>query len=424
MENIKLETSHKLPTLLPQLSGVYLFKNRRGKVIYVGKAKNLRNRLISYFQKDPTPKTKNILKLARTLSFVLVPDEIDALILEANLIKKYQPKFNVELKDGKFYPYIKITIKDNIPKILVVRHILDDQSLYFGPYTDVSGMYFLLKTIRKIFPYCIHKNPYPSCLYIHLGLCPFPGKLITCETYRQNLNYIIAILKGQRSHVRRVLEKELKIFVDQEGFEEAAILQKQIENLNFHYHQSSRPEILDESYELNNLRQKEQADLISALKKHAVSISKLNRIECYDISHTMGKNSTASMVVLLNGNPANSFYKRFRIKKVAGINDFAAMQEVLQRRITHSEWEMPDLIVVDGGKSQLSACVSVLQKAHLKINALALAKRLETIYLPNGTSFTLSAHNLGLQLLQRARDEAHRFAKKYHRLLRSKALFS
>lgn len=408
---------------IPLLPGVYLFKNSKGEIIYIGKSNSLRNRLASYFKGVTDVKTSSLVKKASTLSFVTVENEFDALILEANLIKKHQPKYNIELKDAKFYPYLKITIKEKIPRVLITRQIENDGNLYFGPYVDARGMYYLLKTLRKIFPFCLHKNPYKSCLYIHLGLCPFPYEKISAKDYQKNINLISQILSGKKTKVNAFLQKELKLAIKNEQYEIAGVLNRQIELLKRRSgFTTGLNDAQNASSDTDKLHQEELEKLIVILKEAGLKVQNLERIECFDISNIQGANATASMVVLTNGVPDKSQYRRFRIRSASTPNDYAMLNEAVSRRLEHKEWVFPDLIVIDGGLGQLRASIEAMERAKLTIPCLGLAKRLEIIHLPSSKQISLNHDNKALHPLQRIRDEAHRFALKYHRLLRSKAL--
>ena len=406
METIKIKDNFL--SLVPSTFGIYIFKDEKSKIIYIGKSVNLRNRISSHPMMRKSP---------GFLSFVVLDNEIDALILESNLIKKYLPKYNVELRDGKSYPYIKITIKDKIPRVSIVRKIEQDKALYFGPYPKGS-LYSILKYIRRIFPFCTHQKPYKSCLYIHLGLCPHPFAEITPEDYRKNINYIISFLSGNKTKIVNILEIELQKNVNAENFEKAQKIKNQIDRLkNLNSYRFRNTLILDEHFDVEEKHNLEEKALIKALGPYYKDLKSIKRIEAYDISNISGDSSTASMVVLLNGFPVSSEYKRFRIQ-TKGINDVAMMGEVLSRRMKHTEWPMPDLIVVDGGLGQLSRCKSI------PVPCIGLAKKMETIVFPNGSRVNLPRDNPALRSLVRIRDEAHRFAKKYHHLLRSKKLYA
>ncbi len=402
----------------PTLPGIYQFRDKNDHILYVGKAKNLRNRLRNYLAPKDT-KTANMTALATSFSIITVDNEIDALVLEANLIKKYLPKFNVNFKDGKNYPFIKIT-KEEFPKIYIARQIKKDKNKYFGPYPNGMDLKFILKYLRRVFPFCTHARPYKSCLYFHLGLCPGPEFTVDKLTYQKNIRKIILFLDGKKELLLKSLENEIKQCVKLEEFEKAAILQKQIEKIiSFRSYRMEPEDYLLDNQTLNNLRSKELQELTNLLNKENINIKSLHTIEGYDIANISGKEATASLVRFKDGNPDKSGYRHFKIK-VRGPNDVAMLQETLTRRLSHTEWPMPDLFLIDGGFAQLNAVLTIFTKYSLNIPVISLAKRLEHVCLQNGNEIKPSENSL--HLLQRVRDESHRFARRYHHYLRSKLL--
>ena len=418
--------SHLLQSL-PKEPGVYLFLNKQGDVIYVGKAKNLKNRVSSYFNNTSKlgEKTKQLVTQITKINHLVVASEIESLLLEANFIKKYNPKYNIRLTDNKSYPLIRITKKEKYPKILIARRMDDINSLYFGPYPNSSALKLVLRTIRRIFPYeSIKNHPKKHCLYYHLGLCPCVEAVDTVEAkneYDKTINYITTFLSGNTKKVIKLLQKERDYYAKTQEFEKASKIQNKIKAIElltspirapFDY--ETNPNLISDQREeaLNNLQ--------DALIKEELRVSRLNRIECYDISNTSGTNSTASMVVFTNGQKDSSSYRRFKIKIDGKPNDFAMLKEVLKRRFGHFEWPMPQLIIIDGGKGQVSSTLEILNTLNINIPLIGLAKREETIILPTLKELKLSIRNPALQLVMRIRDEAHRFAVTYHRKLRSK----
>ena len=413
---------------MPIYSGVYLFLNKEGDVIYVGKAKNLKKRVASYFStKDLGEKTRILVSLISKIKYIEVASEIEAFLLEENLIKKYTPRYNIKLVDGKQYPSIKITIKDEYPKVLLVRKVIKDNSLYFGPYTSASSLRTVLKILRRIFPYQnVLNHPHKLCLYYHLGLCPCP--VVTQDkNYRKTISHIVDFLNGKTKKIVKELEKERNFFSKNENFELAIETQRKIDSIDLITSSVYKPF----EYELNpNLRldvvQKELDELKNILNNNGVGVSDLKRIECYDISNTSGLNATGSMVVFTNGEKDAASYRRFKIKEFYGNkpNDFAMMQEVLERRLKHGEWTTPSLIIVDGGKGQVSSVHKILLQKMSKIPLIGLAKREETIITSDLKEILLPKDSKPLHLIMRLRDEAHRFAITYHKKLRSKFIFS
>ncbi len=352
--------------------------------------------------------------------------EFDALLLEANYIKKYKPKFNIKLADGKAYPLVRITINDDYPKILISRREEDKKSLYFGPYPNAGELKTALSFIRRIFPYqSVINHPKKPCFYYHLNLCPCPSVFNSKDAYRKNIKHIADLFNGRKKQIIKELEKEREILSKQEKFETAKAIQEKILALQ----SISKPAHKPFEYEQNpnlriDLRVSELNSLTKILKLNNVHVSKLAKIECFDISNISGKFATGSMVVFINGEKESSLYRRFKIGSEEKPNDFAMIQEVLQRRIKHKEWQLPDLIIVDGGKGQISIALKVLNEAHITIPVIGLAKREETIITSDFTQIRLPKDSEALHLVMRIRDEAHRFALAYHKKLRSRAFLN
>lgn len=409
---------------------MYQFLDRQGEILYVGKAKNLKNRVSSYFTKgaDLAPKTAALVSQVRKIKIIKVESEIEALLLEANLIKKFSPKYNIRLTDGKAYPLIRITVKDMYPAILTARRPDDPKSIYFGPFPSSTTVRSVLRLLRRIFPYHSTTNhPKKECLYYHLGLCPcvpaFDNE-ISRSQYKKTISHIIDFLEGNTTKVIKELEKERNELSKQENYEAAGKIQKQIDNINFITHPIHKPFEYETNPNLKeDLRYKEMVSLQEILINHGMQMSLPIRIECYDNSNIQGTNPTSSMVVLTNGAIDKSQYRKFKIKRVKGPNDFASMQEVLTRRFNHDEWPYPDLLIVDGGKGQISSAAEVLDELGLTIPLVGLAKREETIITRDFQEIRLKKSDPALQLVMRIRDEAHRFAITFHRKLRSKAAF-
>lgn len=408
--------------------GVYLFLDSTNEVLYVGKAKNLKDRVSSYFAKSAqlSPKTKILVSKTKKIKTFAVPSEIEALLLEAKYIKKHKPKYNSRLTDGKAYPLIRI-IKDTFPKVLIARKTNDKNSIYFGPFPNSSAVWTVLRTTRKIFPYqSVVNHPKKQCLYYHLGLCPCPEIFGEKKEYRQNIKHLIDFLNGKTKKVIKNLVSEREKLSRNEEFEKAHDIQKKLEAIEY----VTNPVYKTFDYKVNASLPEESSrkqinELVKELNLNCVFVKKLKRIECYDISNISGKSATGSMVVFINGEKETSQYRRFKIRGVDRLpNDFAMMQEVVERRIRHKEWEFPDLIIVDGGKGQVSSAVAGLKKQGVIIPVIGLAKREETIVTSNFNEIKLPKDSEALKLLMRIRDEAHRFAIKYHRLLRSKELTS
>lgn len=350
---------------------------------------------------------------------IKVESEIESLLLEANFIQKYMPKYNVKLIDSKSYPLIEVTTGDKYPKVLVVRRMDNKKSKYFGPYPNVGSMRLVLKIARKIFPYqsaISHSNK--PCLYHHLGLCPCP-EVFNDKHYINDIKHLINFLSGKTQKVIRNLEREMKINVKNEEFEKASDIKNKIESIKLVTSPYYKPLQYEENPNLRfDLRDMELKALQSILKENNINISYPARIECFDISNISGKQATGSLVVFTNGEKDGSSYRRFKIKYTGLPNDFAMMAELIDRRFSHSEWAIPDLVIVDGGKGQVSSALEVLKKKNLNIPLVGLAKKEEIIITSNFSEIKLPRSSSALQLVQRIRDEAHRFAITYHRKLR------
>jgi len=340
--------------------------------------------------------------------------EAEALILEANLIKKHEPKFNIALRDDKSYPYIQIT-HERFPRVFLVRpRVREKGSLYYGPYVNPRLIREALTIIRKAFHFCTcHQFPKTACLDSHIGLCDAPciGQ-INERDYKKNIRRIRLILEGKKDELYRNLRREMETAARARKYERAARVRDQMQAISALY--SSSPVI-------NQFKETEQLQYALRLPRRP------ERIEAFDISNIMGEQSVGSMVSFLNGKPDKNQYRRFRIKTVSGIDDCRMMAEVVYRRYLRLKKEQlafPDLIVIDGGKGQLAAAKQQLQELQLEIPVISLAKREEEIFLPlKKEPVVLARNSLGLRLIQRIRDEAHRFAVMYHRKLRGKDAF-
>lgn len=399
--------------------------------MYVGKAKNLRKRVASYFTKtnELGDKTSVLVSKIQNIEYLPVSSEVESLLLEANYIKKHSPQYNVRLTDGKSYPLIRITTRAQYPAVLIERRADDKYSLYFGPFPNAGAMKLVLKTIRRILPFqSVEKHPKTFCLYHHIGLCPCATAVGTKEEkkeYKKTIRRIITFLEGNVAKVTNDLIKERDAEVKKENFEKAKLLQNKIDAIKL----ITKPVHTPYEYENNpnlksDIRQKELDELANHLRQVDMQLDSIQRIECFDISNTQGTNATGSMVVFINGEKDSASYRRFKIRNVHKVpNDFAMMQEVLQRRIRHKEWPFPDLLIVDGGKGQISSAQKALDEANVRIPLIGLAKKEEIIINSDFRQVLLPKRSAALQLIMRIRDEAHRFAITYHRKLRSRFTF-
>lgn len=539
--------------LLPSLPGCYIYYNNQGEVIYVGKAKILKRRVMSYFnRKHDSVKVNVLVSQIERLEYIITNTEVEALILESHLIKKYKPKYNILLKDDKKYPYFLITDED-FPRITIVRkkNMNPEKGKYYGPYTDIRAMHATLDFLKKIFPLKQCRTPKfkdRPCLYYHIGRCMAPCQnKVTPEEYKAIVKQAELFLSGKQSELMKQIKEQMQKYSDTLQFEKAAklrdsyndlakTLEKQkvvyentklnediislmsddgifaivilmiregrlIDKKDFtyeveeedrteffatffkEYYTTLKLEYPDRivSNELEAIGEKalyEEWLEILAQKKVKISygksaqgkelqmladknakvvldnakISKMSKIrddfneigsylaeklqlknfphrmECYDISHIQGTNTVASMVTFINGLPKKSEYRKFKVKITEGKpDDFLSMKEVLTRRLSHlgeEKWAKPDLMIIDGGKGQLSSVMEIIEELGISgIDVVSLAKKHEEVFLPKQSEpVILPRNSSALFLFQRIRDEAHRFAITYHRKLRSKSM--
>src|ERR687897_1727329 len=553
-ENGSPDRSH-----LPTSPGVYIFKDAGDTVIYVGKAKNVRSRVASYFNRsgDGRPKIAELRERVRQIDFIVTNSETEALVLEANLIKRNRPRFNASLRDDKSYPYIVVTLGDEYPRVFATRSSHDPRHRYFGPFPSAGSVHATLDVLNKTFPFRKCRGPEPGrrsgvpCLNYHIGRSAAPCiGAISKEDYDKIITDVVAFLEGRVDRLIREREAGMRGAAAEMDFERAAKLRDELSALT-HVRDRQQATIASEdsfdafgayaegesacvqvfavregqivnrdSFLLDNygespaedialqfvpqyygtaavprevlVQSDESEDELNTLADHlsevrgtrvevrrprrgdkrrilemsvrnaemgleherALDEARRNRvastldglleelalpklpirIECYDISNTMGSNSVASMVVFQGGRPAKDQYRRFKIRTVEGADDFASMAEVIRRRLDRLQADdekftpAPDLILLDGGKGQLSAVVPVLQEMKVgdelpDIPLRSLAKREEEIFEPGRPEpVILERNSPELHLLQRVRDEAHRFANAYHTKLRGKAM--
>jgi len=408
---------------LPDFPGVYTFLDSTYKVIYVGKAISIKKRVSSYFfVKNLGIKTNIMVAKIADINFIKVFSEFEALLLEVELIKKYNPLFNIQAKDDKSPLYIKIT-KDPAPLVVTTRKEIPSRGIFTkGPFPSSFKTREVLRIIRRIFPYCHHKNPKKPCLYVHLGLCPYPYQSSESKrNYFTSMKKIKQLLSGKSSLLLRNLTSEMHKFSSYQKYEDAQVIKKQIENIQTilkKYHSPS--EFLQTPSLVDDLSLSKLIDLKKALNLKKVP----KRIECFDISNISGKNAAGSMVVFINGQVAKNEYRRFKIKSTNTPNDYEMLREVLIRRF-NNDWPKPDLIIIDGGKGQVNAAKMVIDKLSINTTIISLAKKLEEIYTVDASGpISLGRLSPARQLVQFVRDEAHRFAISYHRHLRSKSFFN
>jgi excinuclease ABC subunit C len=418
----------------PQTPGVYLMKDNAGRVIYVGKAKNLRARAGSYFLKAAAEdlRTAKLVTEIRDIDYLDAESEIDALLVEARLIKDIQPKFNRDLRDDKTFPYLEIHTREDYPRVEITRKPHGRGTKLYGPFANPRGLKGAIQVLQKIFKFrtCSldieESNPrwkwFRPCLLHSIHQCTAPCNFrISKEEYRKDIRRLQQFLEGKKQPLLRQMREEMAESAKQLHFEEAARLRDEIELL----------ETLNERGELDKHVQPEVFPIdpkrgLAGLQKVLRMTFRPRTIEGVDIAHTGGSETVAALVQFLDGLPFKPGYKRFKIRTVAGIDDVACIHEVVARRFQRLQEEseaQPDILLIDGGKGQLNAALAAFEMLQIQPPlVLALAKREELIHLPYAEEpLRLSRHGYALRLLQYVRDEAHRFAQHYHHILRRKS---
>jgi len=427
-------------TKLPHSPGIYKFLDSAEQVIYVGKARSLASRVGQYFQKNlKDGKTRQLVENIRAVQIIEVFSELEALILEAELIKKYRPKYNINLKDDKSYLYIVIRKEATFKKVLTARkNDIVKGDMCFGPYPDSFTTKYIVRSIRRIFPFrdCLvtkftkYQRLGSPCLYGHIGLCVAPclGK-VSREEYELTIKKVIQFLRGKQKTIVRVLQRRMVGMAKLQDYEGAEQIKKVLQRYEYIQQSFRAPrEFMENPYLVDDIYEMALKELVNVLP----TLDKLPaRIECFDVANISGKDAAVSMVVALNGRVEKSEYKKFKIKLKDTPDDLFMLKEALTRRLLHetrddlTHWGLPDLIVVDGGKGQVGVVVDVLSQLGLDIPAIGLAKKEETIVYKNRRDgsgdykeLQLSKSSEALKLLQRLRDESHRFARVYHHYLR------
>ena len=436
------ELQEKLKNL-PNKPGVYFHKDKTGNIIYVGKAAVLKNRVRQYFQQSRRrdPKTDALIAEIVDTDWITVESEMDALFVEAEMVRRYMPRYNILLRDDKSSLYVRINYADAYPSISFTHRPLDDKAEYFGPFFNGGEVKRALRYLRRVFPYSTHTGVMlkRACLQYHLGLCPGleEGKT-SLSDYRANLRKLMQFLRGEREKLVIKMEQDMQKAAKKQEFEKAAELRNQYYALKALSKQIvfSDKEFLDISKDrgLQGL-----ADLLGQQKVP-------RRIEGYDISHMQGTDNVASMVVFTNGMPDKANYRKFKMR-IPGNNDFAHMHEAITRRLSEKNikaWGLPDLFLIDGGKGQVAAAIRARDEMGITRPMVGLAKREEEIVVHlEKSQVTVSKIELQKQnaivsesddfvmillpkssdivkLLQRVRDESHRFAVSYHSVLKGR----
>lgn len=423
-------------SILPHRPGIYLFKDSLDNVLYIGKAVDLYSRIASYFSgSQNSAKTAQLVKEISGIETIIVESELEALILEANLIKKYLPTFNVRLTDDKDYLYIALTKEDFTRVITARKNQLTVVKKWFGPFPSSTTVKETLKQLRRIFPWCSNppKQTYEvsrtrprrlrACFYYHLGLCPGPcvGK-IDVQEYSKLASRFAKFLEGKKEELVSELTAEMRDCSSKMQFEDAQRIKKTIDGINY----LTQPNRISKYLENPNFLEDERLQALVQLQKDLTLDKIPARIEAYDVSNIGGRQASGSMVVATHGAIDKSQYRRFKINPLAGRsgkpNDVGMLKEVVSRRLNHPNWPIPQLILVDGGRGQASVIATLCNQKGVKIPVLGLAKRMEWLYPPRGEIIKLPKRSLSLRLLQKIRDESHRFALNYHRKLRGRAL--
>ncbi len=420
----------------PQTPGVYLMKDAAGRVIYVGKAKNLRSRAGSYFLKaaELDRRTAELVQEIRDIDYLEADSEVDALLLESRLVKDVQPRFNSDLKDDKTFPYLQITTHEDFPRVEFTRTPRQKGVKLYGPFTSAGSLRGAIVVLQRIFKFrtCsldIDADDeqwrwFRPCLLASIGQCTAPCNLrISKQEYRRDINRLKTFLDGGKKRLLEEMKQEMLTASGRLEFEQAARLRDEIRLL----------ETLDQRGDLEEHVQPEV--FLVDPKKGLAGLEKVlglprppRVIEGVDIAHLAGNETVASLVQFIDGLPFKPGYKRYRIKTVTGIDDFKSIHEVVSRRFARLVREgapLPDIFLVDGGKGQLSAAMDALESLGIEAPCvISLAKREEEIFLPGQSEpLRLSRDSYSLRLLEYVRDEAHRFAQHYHHLLRGKRSF-
>jgi excinuclease ABC subunit C len=436
-----MDTLQKTLKNLPHTPGVYLYRDETDTVIYVGKARDLFTRVHQYFvdPKNLPEKTRALREHIHSIRVKQVSTEFEAILLEAKLIRFYNPKYNSIAKDDKSPIYIKIQKTGTLPILTVDRKPkvqLPPDGEYFGPFASKKIAMKLLHTLRHSIPFCQQKiqNGKP-CFYSHLGLCdPCPSamktmpmgieKKFSIARYKKNITRLRWVLSGKTKQTVQSMQKEMIALSKREQFEKAGMIRDQMQSLITSLNNTYDPFVFEATDQLERNPIEQTQQLAYLLQPYYPMIHDLERIECYDMSTLHGLHSVGSLVVFLNGIPHTNEYRRFKIKNSSNTSDTDMMGEVLYRRLNHPEWDTPELIVVDGGKGQVSKVHAILRERNLSIPLIGLAKRFEQIIIPTDNGFqtlTVPLNNRGIQLLQHIRDEAHRFAHSYNQKLRKNA---
>lgn len=404
---------------LPDSPGVYKFLDSGGKILYVGKARRLKKRVSTYFRpgRARDNRLEMLVSQVRDIKIIRASSEAEALIYEAGLIKDHRPKFNIDLKDDKSYPFLKLTLGEKYPRLFLTRRKVSDGAVYYGPYVNVKLLKEALSFMKKVFPLRTCRRMLKAvCLEYHLEQCvgPCEGK-VTKKEYEEVVEQLKKFLEGRKDDLIRGLKGKMKDFSEKKEYEKALSVKKRIEALTAiqQLHDRAQHPIYGELDELKNALDLKKIPMV---------------IECFDVSNIGGHQAVGSMVRFAAGKARKSDYRKFRIRKVCGIDDYSMIKELLRRRYSRLVTEdktLPDLVIIDGGKGHLSVARKALHEVGLPdLPVVAIAKEYNHLYTASRKNpIRLSPGSRLLLLIQRIRDEAHRFAITYHRSLRRKETF-
>ena len=405
---------------LPNTIGLYLFKNNKA-INYIGKSVNIKARVLSHLENSKLDnKERLIIDNSNEIETIITESEFKALIIEAKLIRKLQPKYNSIWKDDKSPLYIKITIQDEFPKLIITRKESDKQSLYFGPFSSVRMLTKIINDIRRIIPFCTQKKiGKKACFYSKIGLCnPCPNEIKNIDEkkqYQKNINQVVSILNGNVKKIVKKLNQQLSFFIKNNQYEQAIIVRNRI------FRFDRLLDLRDDSEFLLNNSEKKLEEMLIILKKYFPQLNALDRIETYDISNLGLKQAVGSMVVMKNNQIDKKEYRRFKIKQKSLKSDLDRLKEVINRRIKQ-KWPVPNLIIIDGGQPQIKAVLKIFQNNKINIPLIGIAKNPDRVIVgvegyPN---LFLKNDSKILNIIRLLRNESHRFARKYHLFLRSK----
>ena len=401
---------------LPVAPGVYIMKGEKGEVLYVGKALNLKKRVSGYFQprRNRNDRLETLVQNVRDITYIPTRTEAEALIYENGLIKQLSPKYNVALRDDKSYPLLKLTLGEKFPRLFITRQKKADGSIYYGPYTDAKLLRRALVILRQAFPLrSCGKMKKKACLNYHIKQCLGPCEAKVDEKkYGEIVSELKMFLEGKRSELLKLISEKMAASSKEQKFEEAALYKSRLEGLSS----------VKEAVTYAPAGELEELGAILGIKRRP------DAIEAFDVSNIMGKSAVGSMIYFYKGKPRKSEYRKFKIKTVSGIDDYAMMREIVNRRYSRLKAEkgaLPDLILIDGGKGHLAAAADELEKLGIvNIPVIGIAKEFEHIYRKDKPEpIILPRESKTLHLLERIRDEAHRFAISYHRKLMSKRIW-